>query len=55
MGKLWFIFFLLKIVWKDLNIYKGPVKVFSRGTRAQHLTLSGVCVVCGIPWMDAML
>ena len=34
---------------------------FSRGTRAQHLTLSvwcvmcGVCVVCGVPWLDAML
>ena len=32
---------------------------FSRGTRAQHLTLCvcvvcGVCV-CGVPWMDAML
>ena len=34
--------------------------VFSRGTRAQHLTLSVcvcvcVCVVSGVPWMDAML
>ena len=33
---------------------------FSRGTRAQRLTLSvcvcGVwCVMCGVPWMDAML
>ena len=33
----------------------------SRGTRAQHLTLSVSCVcvchvcVCGVPWMDAML
>ena len=30
--------------------------VFSRGTRAQHLTLCGVsCVMSGVPWMDAML
>ena len=27
---------------------------FSRRTRAQHLTLC-VCVVSGVPWMDAML
>ena len=31
--------------------------VFSRGTRAQHLTLCVWCVVCvcGVPRMDAML
>ena len=34
--------------------------IFSRGTRAQHLTLCGVRlvspvrVVSGVPWMDAM-
>ena len=28
--------------------------VFSRGTRAQHLTLCVWCP-CGVPWMDAML
>ena len=42
----------------ELNI--TSFRIFSRGTRAQHLTLcvwcvvSGVCV-CGVPWMDAML
>ena len=34
-------------------------QIFSRGTRAQHLTLCVWCVcdvcVCGVPWMDAML
>ena len=38
-------------------IYRLPLSeatFFSWGTRAQHLTLS-VCVMCGVPWMDAML
>ena len=42
-------------------LYRLFCHIFSRGTRAQHLTLCvcvvcGVwCVVCGVPWMDAML
>ena len=46
---------------KNVLFYLGQLKihshVFSQGTQAQHLTLSVscVCVMCGVPWIDAML
>ena len=46
-------YYIIILAW-NLMLFILHNQVFSRGTRAQHLTLCGVCV-CGVPWMDAML
>ena len=53
---------VVTVYWNTIQYEKHKIwyiQIFSRGTRAQHLTLCvwylcRVCV-CGVPWMDAML